>query len=98
MSLFDLLGIKQKSSASTARERLKIIVAHERAATQTHLKTPDYLPSLQQELLAVVRKYVTIADHQVKISMEKRDELEVLELNIALSDPDKDDAEDTNQP
>ncbi len=91
MSLFDLLGIKQKNSASKARERLKIIVAHERAANQAQMGAPDYLPSLQQELLEVVRKYVDIADDQVKISMEKRNELEVLELNIALTEADKND-------
>jgi len=89
MSLFDLLGIKQKNTASTARDRLKIIVAHERASSRENLGAPDYLPSLQKELLEVVRKYVTIADHQVKVSMEKRNELEVLELNIALNDPEK---------
>jgi len=89
MSLFDLLGIKQKNTATTARDRLKIIVAHERASNHQNLGAPDYLPSLQKELLEVVRKYVSIADHQVKLSMEKRNELEVLELNIALGDPEK---------
>ena len=40
---------KNTGSASVAKERLQIIVAHERGRRDQ----PDYLPQLQQELLAV---------------------------------------------
>jgi len=72
----------RKNSATIAKERLQIIVAHERGM----LKGPEYLPMLQQELLAVVRKYVPITDEHIKISMDKDGEYEVLELNISLPD------------
>ncbi|MEY3220919.1 MAG: hypothetical protein RIT27_2276 [Pseudomonadota bacterium] len=72
----------RKNSASIAKERLQIIVAHERGL----LKGPEYLPMLQQELLAVVRKYVPITDEHIKISMDKEGEYEILELNISLPD------------
>lgn len=72
----------RKTSAAVAKERLQIIVAHERGM----LKGPEYLPMLQQELLAVVRKYVPILDEHIKISMDKDGEYEVLELNISLPD------------
>jgi|WetSurMetagenome_2_1015567.scaffolds.fasta_scaffold94102_2 cell division topological specificity factor len=72
----------RKSSAAVAKERLQIIVAHERGV----LKGPEYLPMLQQELLMVVRKYVPISDEHIKISMDKDGEYEVLELNISLPD------------
>ena len=67
-------------TARIAKERLQIIVAHERGMT----RGPDYLPLLQRELLEVVRKYVHISEDQIKISMDKDGDCEILELNITL--------------
>jgi cell division topological specificity factor len=80
MSLIDFFKAKKKSSASVAKERLQIIVAHER----TNRNQPDYLPALQQDLLAVIRKYIPIADDMVQVSLDKNDDCAVLELNITL--------------
>lgn len=80
MSLIDFFKAKKKSSASVAKERLQIIVAHER----TQRNQPDYLPQLQQDLLAVIRKYIPIADDMVQVSLDKNDDCSVLELNITL--------------
>lgn len=80
MSLIDFFKTKKKSSASVAKERLQIIVAHER----TKRGQPDYLPQLQQDLLAVIRKYIPIADDMVQVSLDKNDDVSVLELNITL--------------
>lgn len=80
MSLIDFFKAKKKSSASVAKERLQIIVAHER----TQRGQPDYLPQLQQDLLAVIRKYIPIADEMVQVSLDKNDDCSVLELNITL--------------
>jgi len=53
MNLFDFFRASQKvSTASVAKERLQIIVAHERGQRST----PDYLPALQKELVEVIRK------------------------------------------
>lgn len=71
---------QEKSSASVAKERLQIIVAHER----TQRNQPDYLPQLQQDLLMVIRKYIPIADDMVQVSLDKNDDCAVLELNITL--------------
>ncbi|PMZ30318.1 cell division topological specificity factor MinE, partial [Pseudomonas sp. GW247-3R2A] len=55
MNLFDFFSASKKvSTASVAKERLQIIVAHERGQRST----PDYLPALQKELVEVIRKYV----------------------------------------
>ncbi|MEZ5506829.1 MAG: cell division topological specificity factor MinE [Gammaproteobacteria bacterium] len=80
MSLIDFFKAKKKSSASVAKERLQIIVAHER----TQRNQPDYLPQLQQDLLMVIRKYIPIADDMVQVSLDKNDDCAVLELNITL--------------
>lgn len=74
-----LLGTRPKSAA-VAKERLQIILAHERAGRDA----PDYLPALQSELLAVVAKYVNIDPGQVKVNLDRNGDYEVLELNVVL--------------
>ena len=80
MSFFDHFKSKKKSSASIAKERLQIIVAHERNTREQ----PDYLPELQQELLEVIRRYVAIRDDQVQVQLDRNDSCSVLELNVTL--------------
>jgi cell division topological specificity factor len=75
-------------TATVAKERLQIIVAHERKQRSGQNSTLDYLPLLQKELLEVVRKYVAIADEHIKVNLEKEGDYEILELNITLPDPD----------
>lgn len=82
MSLMDYFRREQKKSASVAKERLQILVAHDRARSST----PDYLPRLQQELMEVIRKYVTIGDEDVSVNLEEQGTTSVLELNITLPD------------
>ena len=80
MSFFDYFRSKKNSTASVAKERLQIIVAHERGQREQ----PDYLPQLQQELLQVIRKYVQISDDQVQVEVDRNDSCSVLELNVTL--------------
>ena len=82
MSLLDYFRSTKQSSASIAKERLQILVAHERA----NRNQPSYLPKLQQELLAVVQKYVNVGQDAISVHFEQDDEQEVLELNIVLPD------------
>jgi len=70
----------RRGSASVAKERLQIIVSHERAERGG----PDYLPMLRQELLEVVRRYVTVDPDAVRVDVERDGPHEVLELNITL--------------
>ena len=85
MSFLDYFRSKKKSSASVAKERLQIIVAHERRPPST----PDFLPRLQKDILAVVRKYIHISEDQIRLSVDRKGDCEVLELNIALADQEK---------
>lgn len=82
MSLLDYFRTKKTNTASIAKERLQIIVAHERS----NLGQPDYLPQLQRELVAVIRKYVDISDDMVQVQLDSNDNCSVLELNITLPD------------
>lgn len=82
MSLLDYFRSSKPSSASVAKERLQILVAHERASRNQ----PSYLPKLQQELLAVIRKYVNVEQDAISVNFEQDDDQETLELNIVLPD------------
>jgi len=83
MGLLDYFRSSQaKSSAGVAKERLQILVAHDRAVRGR----PSYLPQLQQEILEVIRKYVDVDLDAVSVNYEQEDEREVLELNIVIPD------------
>ena len=69
-------------SASLAKDRLSIIVARERTGTRTGVA--DYLPQLQQELLAVIARYEKIDLSNVTVNLDRSEGGEVLELNITL--------------
>lgn len=80
MSFLDYFKSTKKNTASIAKERLQIIVAHERGKRDQ----PDYMPMLQQEILAVIRKYVSVDQDQVQVQLDKNDDCSVLELNVTL--------------
>ncbi len=82
MSLWDYFRNKKPDTASVAKERLQIIVAHERGRRNQ----PDYLPQLQQELIEVISKYVKIDKDMVQVQLDKSDSCSVLELNVTLPD------------
>lgn len=81
MSIFNYLR-KRNSTASVAKERLQIIISHERSQRNT----PDYLPKLQKEILAVIAKYVPINQDQVTVHLERKGENAILELNVMMPD------------
>lgn len=88
----DLLGwfkSKKAPTANTARDRLMMVVAIQRdqdgrRTTTGNASAVSYLPALREELLAVVRKYVSVPDSAVKVDVQKEAGLEVLEMNITL--------------
>ncbi len=81
MSIFNYLR-KRNKTASVAKERLQIIISHERSQRNT----PDYLPKLQEEILAVIAKYVPISRDQVSVNLERMGDSSVLELNVTMPD------------
>ncbi len=71
-----------RSSAKTARDRLQIVVSHQRAAEEGG--DVDFLPKLRHELLNVICKYVKVDPEQVNVQLQRSENCSVLELNIAL--------------
>ena len=84
MSFLSFLIGEKKKTASVAKERLQIILAHERSGQNAH--QPDDLPDLQRDLIAVLSKYVNINPNDIKVNLERQDNLEVLEVKIELPD------------
>ncbi len=84
MSILSFLLGEKKKSANVAKERLQIILAHERSGRNA--AEPNYLPELQRDLIAVLSKYVKINADDIKVSLDRQDNLEVLEVKIELPD------------
>jgi cell division topological specificity factor len=84
MSIFSFLLGEKKKTANVAKERLQIILAHERSGRSA--AEPDYLPALQRELVAVISKYIKINTDDIKVQLDRQDNLDVLEVKIELPD------------
>jgi len=77
--LSSILRGQKKPSATVAKKRLmELILINERN------NGPDYLPQLRQELVQVISRYVNINPEDIKVHLERQDELEVLEVKIEM--------------
>ncbi len=80
MNILTLFRTRPKPTATEAKERLQILLAHERA----DLAGPDYLPRLKNELLQVIAKYVAVDNDKIAVNLETTGNVSVLEVNIEL--------------
>ena len=85
MSLLDYFKRSKPSTASIAKERLQILVAHERASRNQ----PAYLPKLKQELLEVIQKYFEVHEESISVNLEQDSERETLEINVVFPDEEQ---------
>ena len=72
--------LKPRGSASTARERLQLIIAHERAENGR----PDLVITLREEILAVIAKHVTVERDKVQIKLERGKGVSTLGVDIEI--------------
>ncbi len=82
MTLRDILNKllrRQEASANTARERLQLVLAHDR----TDL-SPDLLDRMRREILEVVAKYVEIDIEDGAVSLETEDRMTALVANLPI--------------
>lgn len=80
MRLFDILFPRRAPSASIAKERLQLVLAHERASRNS----PDFLPELQRDLLAIVQKYIKTGNDAIEVKVGRNGAASVLEINVEL--------------
>jgi cell division topological specificity factor len=78
MGILDFFFARKEPTAGIAKERLQIVLAHERAGRDA----PDFLPALQRELLAVVGKYVAVKEDLIRVNLARQSAASVLEINI----------------
>ena len=78
MSLFD--WFRNRNTAPIARERLKMVLAHERVGN-TH---SQLVAVLQEEILAVIAKHMQIDRDKVNIKLDRGDEVNTLEIDIEM--------------
>jgi cell division topological specificity factor len=77
---------RRTASAPVARERLQILLAHERGLRGQ----PDLLGVLREEILAVVSRHVTLDPEKVIVRMERGKSVSTLEVDIEVpNDLDK---------
>ena len=79
MRIMKYLGFKNKS-AQVAKDRLRIIIAQQRAEKGS----PDYLPMLRKEIMDVVTKYVKVNMNQIAVDFHSEEGQTFLELNVTL--------------
>jgi len=77
MSFFANLFGKKEGSASVARDRLKLVLAHERASNAL-----PYMDDMKAEILEVIKKYTKVKD--IHISSQTNQNIDVLEMEIIL--------------
>jgi cell division topological specificity factor len=70
----------RRRSAPVARERLQILLAHERTSTGR----PDLLNLLREDILKVVARHVAIDDDRVQVRMNRGPAVSTLEIDIEI--------------
>jgi len=72
-------------SAEKARERLQLVLTHERLDRWS----ADYVPVLQKEILAAIAKHIPIDQDKVAVKLERGADMSTLEVNIELPAPEE---------
>jgi cell division topological specificity factor len=80
MRLFDILFPGRHPTAAIAKERLQLVLAHERLSRDG----PDFLPDLQRELLAIVHRYIDASNNAIEVKVGRNGTASVLEINVEL--------------
>jgi cell division topological specificity factor len=78
MSIFGLF--KRQNSAPMARERLQVLLAHERAS----VGHSDLVSLLREEILAVITKHVQVDGDKVTVKMDRGEQVSILEIDVEI--------------
>ena len=78
MNLLEMF--RKKSSAPVARDRLQVMLAHERSV----IGGSDLLAKLQEEILAVIAKHVTVDRDAVQIKLDRGASYSTLEIDVEV--------------
>ena len=73
----------RRATAPVARDRLQILLAHER----TIAGGSDLVALLREEILAVIKKHVSVDAEKVQVKMERGSAVSTLEVDIEIPTP-----------
>ena len=79
MSVFGMF--RRSGTAPVARERLQVLLAHERASVGHE----SLIEVLRDEILAVIARHVAIEDDKVNVELERHEIISLLRVDIELS-------------
>ncbi|CDZ58148.1 cell division topological specificity factor MinE [Neorhizobium galegae] len=77
MTIFNLF--RRQRSAPTARERLQVLLAHERSSSGS-----DLVSLLREEILAVIAKHVQVDSDKVQVKMDRDEDVTILEIDVEI--------------
>jgi len=70
----------RRASAPVARERLQVLLAHERAS----IGQTDLVGVLREEILAVIAKHVPFDPDHLRVRMDRGDQMSTLEVEVDI--------------
>ncbi|HBK53622.1 cell division topological specificity factor MinE [Syntrophomonas wolfei] len=74
-----LLGRENAGSRDIARERLRLVLIHDRASV-----SPNFLNTLKEELIRVIREYMEIDEESLVVDLENEENSIALVANIPI--------------
>ncbi|ABI68934.1 cell division topological specificity factor MinE [Syntrophomonas wolfei] len=74
-----LLGRENAGSRDIARERLRLVLIHDRASV-----SPNFLNALKEELIRVIREYMEIDEESLIVDLENEENSVALVANIPI--------------
>lgn len=80
MSMMNLF--RRANSSAVARERLKILLTHERRSACS----PELVALIHREVLAAIAKHVAIDPDKVAVEIRREDTMSFLEVNLEIPD------------
>ena len=75
----DYLATK-KNSKETAKERLQLVLIHDRASLSKGI-----VDDLKKDLIAVISKYMEFDEKNLEVQVEDKEDMAILEVNIPIS-------------
>ena len=80
MSLFAGIFTRNRNTAPVARERLQILLSHERSLEGKS----DLAAVLHEEILAVIAKHMAIERDKVQVKLDRGKAVSTLEIDIEM--------------
>ena len=79
-AIMKMLGKDSKSSKDIARERLRLVLVHDRASV-----TPQFMEVLKDDMIKVISNYMDINEKEMEVNFTKDESSVALVVNIPVN-------------